>query len=104
MRQATAGGLYVWEFAKHGQDLRVRVDGQLTFNTSCAMIDAALNGCGIAFVPENLAEDHIAAGTLIMALGDWSPKFAGCYIYYPSGRQNSPAFKVIVAALRHRET
>jgi DNA-binding transcriptional LysR family regulator len=103
MRQATAGGLYAWEFAKGGQDLRVRVDGQLTFNTSYAMIDAALNGYGIAYLPENLVERHIAAGALILALDDWSPKFPGYYIYYPSRRQALPAFKVIVDALRYVE-
>lgn len=101
MRQATAGGLYAWEFGKDGQDLRVRVDGQLTFNTSYAMIDAALNGHGIAFLPEDLVDRHIASGDLILALDDWSPKFAGYYIYYPSSRQNLPAFKVIVDALRY---
>jgi DNA-binding transcriptional LysR family regulator len=101
MRQATAGGLYAWEFGKDGQDLRVRVDGQLTFNTSYAMIDAALNGHGIAFLPQDLVDRHIASGDLILVLDNWSPKFAGYYIYYPSSRQNLPAFKVIVDALRH---
>jgi DNA-binding transcriptional LysR family regulator len=103
MRQATAGGLYAWEFGKDGQDLRVRVDGQLTFNTSYAMIDAALKGHGIAFLPEDLVDRHIASGGLILVLDDWSPKFAGYYIYYPSSRQNLPAFKVIVDALRDRK-
>ena len=101
MRQATAGGLYAWEFANDGQDLRVRVDGQLTFNTSYAMIDAALNGYGIAFLPEDLVDRHIASGDLILVLDDWSPTFSGYYIYYPSSRQNLPAFKVIVGALRY---
>lgn len=101
MRQATAGGLYTWEFAKDGQDLRVRVDGQLTFNTSYAMIDATLQGYGIAYLPEDLVDRHIASGDLILVLDDWSPKFSGYYIYYPSSRQNLPAFKVIVGALRY---
>ena len=103
MRQATAGGLYAWEFAKDGQDLRVRVDGQLTFNGSYAMIDAALNGYGIAYLPEDLVDRHIASGDLMLVLDEWSPMFAGYYIYYPSRRQNLPAFKVIVDALRYRE-
>lgn len=103
MRQATAGGLYAWEFGKDGQDLRVRVDGQLTFNTSYAMIDAALNGLGIAFLPEDLVETHIASEGLVLLLDEWSPKFAGYYVYYPSRRQNLPAFKVIVDKLRHRD-
>ncbi len=64
MRHETAGGLYAWEFAKDGQELRVKLDGQLTFNNSYAMIDAVLNGYGIAFVPENLAEQHIGLGDL----------------------------------------
>lgn len=100
MRQATAGGLYAWEFERGGQELRVRVDGQLTFNTSYAMIDAALAGYGVAYLPEDLVDRHIASGDLVLVLDDWSPPFAGYYIYYPSRRQNLPAFKVIVDALR----
>lgn len=102
MRQETAGGLYGWEFAKDGEELRVRVDGQLTFNNSYAMIDAALNGYGIAYVPENIVERQIASGELVQVLDDWSPFFDGYFLYYPSRRQNLPAFKVIVDALRHR--
>jgi DNA-binding transcriptional LysR family regulator len=101
-RQITAGGLYAWEFAKDGQELRVRVNGQLTFNNSNAMIDAALNGYGIAYLPENIVADHIKSGDLVLVLDEWSPMFDGYYIYYPSRRQNSPAFQVIVDALRHR--
>ena len=103
MRHETAGGLYAWEFGKDGQDLRVRVDGQLTFNNSYAMIDAAVSGYGIAYVPEDIVERHIAAGTLVQVLDDWSPIFDGYFLYYPSRRQNLPAFKVIVDALRHRD-
>ncbi len=103
MRQAAAGGLYAWEFARDGQDLRVRVEGQLTFSNSYAMIDAALNGFGIAYLPEDIVAQHIAAGELILVLEDWSPFFAGYYIYYPTRRQNLPAFKVIVDALRFSE-
>jgi DNA-binding transcriptional LysR family regulator len=102
MRQA-AGGFYAWEFAKDGKDLRVKVDGQFTFNSSYPMVDAALAGYGIAFVPDSLVEQQIADGSLILLLDDWSPSFEGYYIYYPSRRQNSPAFKVVVDALRHRE-
>jgi DNA-binding transcriptional LysR family regulator len=100
MRQSTAGGLYAWEFGKDGQELRVRVDGQLTFNNSYAMADAALTGYGIAYVPENIVADHIESGDLVVVLDDWSPIFDGYFIYYPSKRQNSAAFKVIVDALR----
>ncbi|QYM71681.1 LysR family transcriptional regulator [Pseudochrobactrum sp. Wa41.01b-1] len=103
MRHETAGGLYGWEFAKDGEELRVRVDGQLTFNNSYAMIDAALNGYGIAYVPENIVERQIASGELVQVLDDWSPFFDGYFLYYPSRRQNLPAFKIIVDALRHRD-
>lgn len=103
MRQTTAGGLYAWEFAKNGPELRVRVDGQLAFNNSYAQIDAVLNGFGIAYVPENIVARHIQAGDLLLVLDEWSPIFDGYYIYYPSSRQNSAAFRVIVDALRHRE-
>lgn len=102
MRQETAGGLYAWEFEKDGQELRVRVSGQLTFNNSYAMIDAAVNGYGIAYVPENIVLPHIASGTLAQVLDDWSPRFDGYFLYYPSRRQHLPAFKVIVDALRYR--
>ena len=103
MRQAAAGGLYAWEFSRDGQDLRVRVEGQLTFSDSYAMIDAALGGFGIAYIPEDIIARHIAAGDVVRLLEEWSPVFAGYYIYYPSRRQNLPAFKVIVDALRHSE-
>ena len=102
MRHETAGGLYAWEFEKDGQELRVRVSGQLTFNNSYAMIDAAVSGYGIAYVPENIVEPHIASGALVQVLDDWSQFFDGYFLYYPSRRQNLPAFKVIVDALRHR--
>ncbi len=102
MRHETAGGLYAWEFEKDGQALRVRVKGQLTFNNSYAMIDAAVSGYGIAYVPENIVERHIASGLLTRVLDDWSPLFDGYFLYYPSRRQNLPAFKVIVEALRFR--
>ncbi|WP_426230717.1 LysR family transcriptional regulator [Pararhizobium sp. DWP3-4] len=99
-RQSHLGGLYSWEFEKDGRELRVRVEGQLTFNTSYAMIDAAVKGYGIAYVPENLVERQIVSGELVQVLDDWTPLFSGYYLYYPSRRQNSPAFKVVVEALR----
>lgn len=102
MRQATRGGIYAWEFEKDGQALNVRVEGQLTFNNSYAMVDAALAGLGIAFVPNSMADHHIASGDLIPMLEDWSPFFDGYFLYYPSRRQNRPAFNVIADALRHR--
>jgi DNA-binding transcriptional LysR family regulator len=99
-RQSRSGGLYIWEFEKGDKELRVRVDGQLTFSTSYAMIDAAANSYGIAYLPENLVARDIASGRLVQVLDDWSPMFAGYYLYYPSRRQNSPAFKVVVDCLR----
>ena len=103
MRHESAGGLYAWEFEKDGQELRVRVSGQLTFNNSYAMIDAAVSGFGIAYVPNDIVEREMAFGALVQVLDDWSPLFDGYFLYYPSRRQNLPAFKVVVEALRHRE-
>lgn len=102
LRQATFGGLYAWEFEKKGRELRVRVDGQLTFNSTLPMIDAALSGYGIAYVPENLVGHYVAEGRLTPVLDDWSLPFPGYHLYYPSRRQLSPALTVIVDALRHR--
>lgn len=99
-RQGSAGGIYVWDFEKKGHALRVRVDGQLTFNTAYGQIDAALNDYGIAYLPEDLVAPHIAAGRLVQVLDDWSPFFSGYHLYYPSRRQTSPAFAVIVEALK----
>ncbi|PZN99830.1 MAG: LysR family transcriptional regulator [Hyphomicrobiales bacterium] len=103
MRHESAGGLYAWEFEKDGQELRVRVSGQLVFNNSYAMIDAAASGYGIAYVPHDIVEAQLASGALIQVLDDWSPFFDGYFLYYPSRRQNLPAFRVIIDALRHRE-
>jgi DNA-binding transcriptional LysR family regulator len=100
LRLTTGGGLYAWEFHKDGRDVRVRVDGQLVFNSTLPMVNAALAGYGVAYVPEDIVAAHIAAGRLQLILDDWSPKFAGYYLYYPSSRQNSPAFKIVVDALR----
>ena len=102
MRHETAGGLYAWEFEKDDQALRVRVDGQLTFNNSYAMIDAAVSGLGIAYVPEDTVASFIKSGELELALDGWSPLFDGYFLYYPSRRQNLPAFQIVVDALRNR--
>ena len=103
LRQTTVGGLYAWEFEKDGRELRVRVDGQLTFNSTLPMIEAASSGYGIAYVPENLVGPRIAEGRLTLLLDEWSPRFSGYHLYYPSRRQISPAFAVIVEALRYRD-
>lgn len=102
LRLATLGGLYAWEFEKDGRPVRVRVDGQLTFNTIRPMVEAALAGFGIAFVPDDSARQHLANGALIQVLDDWCPYFDGFHLYYPSRRQNSAAFQIIVDALRYR--
>jgi len=101
-RQIKSGGLYVWDFDQDGGDLNVRVSGQLTFNTSDHIVDAALAGFGGAFLPEEEFGDHIAAGRLIRVLEPWCQPFPGYYLYYPSRKQPSPAFSLVMEALRVR--
>jgi DNA-binding transcriptional LysR family regulator len=102
LRLATHGGLYAWEFEKDGQKLNVRVQGQLTFNSSRPMLRAALAGFGLACVPEDVALEHIAAGRLVQVLDDWAPSFPGYHIYFASRLQSSPALALVVGALRHQ--
>ena len=102
LRLPTYGGLYAWEFEKGGRELKVRVEGQLVFNSIFQVLDAALGGFGIAFVPEDLAQIHIAKGRLKRVLEEWCPPWSGYHLYYPSRRQSSPAFTLLVDALRHR--
>ena len=99
-RMPTSGGLYVWDFERRGRKLNVRVDGQLIFNTAPPQADAALAGLGIALLPEDELMHYIESGRLIRVLEDWCPKFAGYHLYYPSRRQPSPAFSLVVNALR----
>jgi DNA-binding transcriptional LysR family regulator len=102
LRLPTYGGLYAWEFEKDGHELRVRVDGQLVFNSSTPILDAALAGLGLAYMPEAQARTYVAEGQLIQVLADWCPPFPGYHLYYPSRRQSTPAFTVLVDALRRR--
>jgi len=102
LRLPTHGGVYAWEFEKNGRELRVRVDGQLTYNTTAQMQTAALAGAGLAYVPEGLARLHIATGRLKRVLADWCPPYSGYHLYYPSRRQPAAAFALVVEALRHR--
>jgi DNA-binding transcriptional LysR family regulator len=102
LRLPTHGGVYAWEFEKAGRDLRVRVDGQLTFNTTAQMLNAALAGLGLAYVPEGAVLAHLAKGRLRRVLKDWCPPFSGYHLYYPSRRQPSAAFSLVVDALRYR--
>ncbi len=101
-RMVKSGGLYVWDFDQDGGDLNVRVSGQLTFNTSEHIVDAALAGFGIAFLPEEEFGTHIAEGRLIRILEPWCMPFPGYYLYYPSRKQPSPAFSLVVDALRNK--
>lgn len=100
LRLPTHGGIYVWEFEKAGRELNVRVDGQLVFNTLALRLDAALAGLGLAYMPDDQVLPHIAKGKLIRVLGDWCAPFSGYHLYYPSHRQHSPAFALLVKALR----
>jgi DNA-binding transcriptional LysR family regulator len=102
LRLPTHGSLYAWEFAKGSRDLRVRVEGQLTFNATAQLLNAALAGCGLAYVPEGLVEAHLAKGRLRRVLADWCPPYSGYHLFYPSRRQSSAAFALVVDALRHR--
>lgn len=102
-RMPTSGGLYVWDFERRGRKVNVRVEGQLIFNTSPPQVDAALAGLGITLLPEDELMPDIVAGRLVRVLDDWCPKFSGYHLYYPSRRQPSPAFSLVVEALRFRE-
>jgi DNA-binding transcriptional LysR family regulator len=102
IRQATHGGLWAWDFERNGRELKVRVDGQLVFNNIFQVRDAALDGAGLAYIPEDLARPHVLKGRLKWVLQDWSPPWPGYHLYYPSRRQSSPAFSLLVETLRHR--
>jgi DNA-binding transcriptional LysR family regulator len=100
LRLPTAGGLYAWELERDARELRVRVDGQLVFNNPRMVVRAAIDGLGLACVLEDLVADHIASGALVRILADWCPPFPGYHLYYPSRRQPSAAFALLVEALR----
>jgi DNA-binding transcriptional LysR family regulator len=102
LRFPTHGGLYAWEFERDGRELKVRVEGQLVFNGVFQVLNAALAGFGIAYVPEDLALPHIAKGHLKRVLEEWCPTWSGYHLYYPSRRQPSAAFGLLVDALRYR--
>ncbi|WP_077960504.1 LysR family transcriptional regulator [Ensifer adhaerens] len=102
LRLPTYGGIYAWEFEKDGRELKVRVDGQLVFSRLAHRLTACLAGFGLAFAPEESVLTHIAEGRLIRVLEDWCDPFPGYHLYYPSRRQSSPAFAVLVEALRYR--
>lgn len=102
LRLSTSGGLYPWEFEKDGHPLKVKVDGQFTFNTVRPIVDAAMAGFGIAYVPEDSAAPHLKSGALVQVLDEWCQPFSGFHLYYPSRRQISPAFALVIDLLRYR--
>lgn len=102
LRLPTHGNVYAWEFEKGSRELRVRVEGQLTFNGTAQLLNGALAGCGLAYVPEGLIEDHVAKGRLKRVLAEWCPPYSGYHLFYPSRRQSSAAFALVVEALRYR--
>ncbi|NNH66685.1 MULTISPECIES: LysR family transcriptional regulator [Rhizobium] len=102
LRLPTYGSVYAWEFEKDGRELRVRVEGQLVFNNIALRLNAVLAGMGLAYMPEDLVAAHIADGQLVRVLEDWCPPFSGYHLYYPSRRHTSPAFALVVDALRYR--
>ncbi len=102
LKLPTYGGDYSWELKKGRNQVNVRVDGQLSFNGVYQMLNAALNGAGLAFIPEDLAKPYVASGNLKWVLAEWSPTFPGLHIYYPNRRQSSKAFSLLIEALRYR--
>lgn len=102
LRLPTSGGLYVWPFARNGQELKVRTDGQLVFNTLDMILEACLAGLGLTYMPTMMVQHHIDTGRLIAVLGKWCPALPGYHLYYPSRRQPTPAFALFVNALRYR--
>ena len=102
LRLPTLGGFYAWEFEKDGRALNVRVEGRLAFNSARMILSAAKAGFGVGFLPEDHALEALAEGRLVRLLGDWCPPFPGYHLYYPSRRQPTPAFTVLLEALRYR--
>lgn len=101
LRLPTRGGLYAWDFEKEGKTLSVRVQGQAVFNNTYLMLQAALDGLGLAYIPLDLAQDHIASGRLVPVLEAWWPRFPGYHLYYANRRQMAPALAEVIAALRY---
>ncbi len=102
LRLPTYNSLLPWEFEKSGQELNVHVDGQLIFSSTTQILDAALRGFGLAYLPDDMVAAPLRDGRLVRVLDDWCAPFPGYHLYYPSRRQASPAFTLLVEALRHR--
>jgi DNA-binding transcriptional LysR family regulator len=103
LRLPTYDSVYAWEFEKGGREMKVNVEGQLTFNNLLLRIEAALDGVGLAYLPEDQVRGHLGEGRLIRVLTDWCPPYAGYHLYYPSRRHSSAAFSAVVEALRYRK-
>jgi len=102
LRLPTSGGLWSWPFLKSGREIKVRPEGQIAFNTISLALDSALSGLGLAYLPEDVVRQHLAKNRLISVLADWSVTMSGYHLYYPSRRQQTPAFSLLVEALRYR--
>jgi len=102
LRLPSHGGLYAWEFEKNGRELNVRVEGQFTMNSTGQMLSAALAGSGLAYLPESMAQPYLTKGRLKRVLQEWCLPYSGYHLFYPSRRQPSAAFSLVVEALRHR--
>jgi len=101
LRLPTSGGLWSWPFAKDGRELKVRAEGPLAFNAISLILNTALSGLGLAYLPDDVVREHVAAGRLVRVLADWSAVMTGYHLYYPN-RQPSAAFALLVEALRYR--
>jgi DNA-binding transcriptional LysR family regulator len=102
LKLPTHGNVYAWEFERGKREVRVRVDGQFTFNATAELLNAALGGHGLAYIPEGMAQPHLDKGRLVRVLADWCQPYSGYHLFYPSRRQSSAAFNLVVDALRYR--
>ncbi|WP_421360720.1 LysR family transcriptional regulator [Agrobacterium rosae] len=102
IRMPTHGNILSWEFEKDGHELRVKAEGQLVFNNIAMRLDAVKRGLGLAYMPDDLVADEIAKGELVRVLEDWCAPFPGYHLYYPNRRHTSPAFALVIDALRYR--
>jgi DNA-binding transcriptional LysR family regulator len=102
IRLPTYGGLFPWGLEKDGREVNVRGEGQLVFNNLGLRLSSALDGLGVAYMPEDQVQPFVATGRLIRVLEDWCPYFPGYHLYYPSRRHSSPALSLLVDVLRYR--
>jgi DNA-binding transcriptional LysR family regulator len=103
LRLASSGGLYAWELRHEGRELEARVSGQAVFTSAYAILNAALSGCGLAFLPESMAGPHVREGRLLSVMPEWCPTFPGLHAYYPSRRNTSRAVTVVIDAIRFKD-